>query len=71
MEILAAIITASVGVYCISAAWGNWEWFYNNWRARGFVKFLGRTGARIYYAVLGILFLAIGLLVLFAKFFYH
>lgn len=42
------------GLYCIAAAFFNWDWFFNNFRAAPFVKCFGREGARIIYALLGL-----------------
>ncbi|WP_455496842.1 immunity 17 family protein [Coprobacter sp.] len=33
----------------------NWEWFFNSDNGKIFVRLLKRTGARIFYAILGIL----------------
>ncbi len=41
------------GIFCIVAAWRNWDWFFDNWRARPFVAMLGREGARSFYVILG------------------
>ncbi len=49
------IMMALVGVYCLCAAFFNWNWFFENRRARGLVMVFGRNGARIFYGILGIL----------------
>ena len=64
---LVGIIVILIGIYCILAAIFNWNWFFNNSRARGISKMLKRTGARIFYAVLGILFAGFGIAVLILK----
>lgn len=38
---------------CIAAAVGDWDWFFENMRARLFVHLFGRDGARVFYALLG------------------
>jgi hypothetical protein len=43
----------AVGAFAVSGAIGDWGWFMGNRRARLFVLFLGRTGARYFYALLG------------------
>ncbi|MBO7381076.1 MAG: immunity 17 family protein [Neisseriaceae bacterium] len=49
------------GVCCVCAAIFNWNWFFINSKAHFFVRIFGRTGARIFYALLG-LFLMYGAL---------
>ncbi|MBQ3566539.1 MAG: immunity 17 family protein, partial [Oscillospiraceae bacterium] len=43
--LLVVIIVILIGIYCIMAAIFNWNWFFNNSRARGISKMLKRTGA--------------------------
>jgi len=42
------------GGYCILASIFNWDFFFNNDKGRTFVNILGRTGARIFYCILGL-----------------
>ncbi len=50
------IVFGSIGgLLCIAAAVCDWDWFFDNYRARPFVKLLGRNGARVFYAILGAL----------------
>ncbi|WP_229684805.1 immunity 17 family protein, partial [Deinococcus roseus] len=48
------------GLFTLAASYYNWDWFFNNWRARPFVALVGRTGARIFYALIGVVLLVIG-----------
>lgn len=64
METLAPLLLASVGLFCLAGAWKNWDWFMNNRRARLIVALLGRTGARWFYGLLGLGFLAVTVLAL-------
>ncbi len=41
------------GAMCIAASLGAWDWFFENAKANLFVRFLGRDGARVFYALLG------------------
>lgn len=50
------------GLFSIAGAIFNWEWFFQNNKARPFVRLFGRQGARVFYAVLGLVILAISLL---------
>lgn len=49
------------GILAITAAAGNWDWFFAHPKVRLFVNLFGRTGARIIYAVLGGFLLVPGL----------
>jgi hypothetical protein len=42
------------GIFAIVGAVGDWDWFMTNNKARIFVSLFGRTGARIFYIVLGL-----------------
>lgn len=56
------IAIACAGAFSIAGALFNWSWFMNNARARGIVDLLGREGARIFYGLLGIFLLILGIL---------
>jgi hypothetical protein len=43
-----------VGIFSMAGGFLNWDWFMNDYKARIFVKLLGRDGARIFYILLGI-----------------
>lgn len=40
----------------------NWEWFMNARKARFMVKILTRNGARIFYGILGLALVVLGVL---------
>lgn len=65
--LLFGVIIIAVGIYCLCAAVFNWNWFFNNRRARGLVNIFGRSGARIFYALLGLFFAGIGTYVMIEK----
>ncbi|MBQ8107975.1 MAG: immunity 17 family protein [Ruminococcus sp.] len=56
-----SIIIILVGVFILAAAYFEWDWFFNNYKARPIVALFGRNGARIFYGVLGGLFVVGGL----------
>ncbi len=58
-------ILVAVGLFSAVCAAFDFEWFMNHRKARFFVKILGRTGARIFYIVLGAAILVLGGLILF------
>jgi hypothetical protein len=41
------------GLFSLAGGVANWNWFMENRKARFFVKIFTRTGARIFYIVLG------------------
>ena len=59
MFVLFAIIA---GGLCILASVNDWDWFFENYRARPFVKLFGRDGARKFYIGLGIFIIVMGVL---------
>ena len=57
------LIIAAAGAFSMAGGIGNWDWFMNSRRARLIVKVFGRTGARTFYGILGIIILVAGILV--------
>ncbi len=57
MNLWALLLLASIGTFSVLGAWKNWDWFMNNRRARLVISLLGRTGARWFYALIGLFFL--------------
>lgn len=53
----------AAGVFSIVGAWADWDWFMNNYKARFMIKAFGRTGARIFYVVLGLVITVLGILI--------
>lgn len=49
------------GLFCVLASIYNWDFFFNNRRARFFVSLIGRKGARIFYAILGLVLIVISI----------
>lgn len=52
------------GVFSILGAAMDWEWFMNHHKARVFVTLFTRTGARIFYALLGSAIAVVGVLMM-------
>ncbi|MBN1648465.1 MAG: immunity 17 family protein [Spirochaetales bacterium] len=53
-----------IGAFSLAAGIFNWDWFMKNRRAQFFVRVFKRTGARIFYGVLGLAAITIGILYL-------
>ena len=58
--IIMGLGSAAIGLFSLMGALKNWEWFFNNYKARGLVAIFGRNGARIFYGILGAIFILIG-----------
>ena len=56
---LTGVLIIAAGLFTITGAGMDWNWFMMNSRARLFVWLFGRNGARIFYILLG-LFIAFG-----------
>ena len=48
------------GLFSLTGAILDWEWFMTNYKAAVFVRILGRNGARLLYALLGLVLVALG-----------
>ncbi|MEZ6197857.1 MAG: immunity 17 family protein [Planctomycetota bacterium] len=50
----------AAGLFSILGAVLEWSWFMNHRNLRFFASFLGRTGARIVYVLIGVLLVSLG-----------
>lgn len=48
------------GLFSMAGGIFNWEWYMTNRRARLFVRIFGRSGARVFYGILGLGFVILG-----------
>jgi hypothetical protein len=62
-SVLVSLLSIGAGAFCLAASFQNWDWFFNNWRARIVSSIFGRNGARIFYGVLGGFLVLLGLFV--------
>ena len=60
-----ALLLVLGGLFAIAGAVFNWDWFIGSRKARALVSLLGRSGARIFYCILGLAISILGLLVTF------
>lgn len=56
-----AIMAWLAGMFTILAAIADWEWFFTHPKARFFVDRFGRSGARVFYVILGLTLAVLGL----------
>ena len=59
MRMILPWILIGGGLFSAAGALFDWEWFMNARRTRSVSRVLGRTGARVFYGLLG-LALAVG-----------
>ena len=59
---LFGFIIVGAGLFAIAGAVFDWDFFMESRKARLFTTLLGRTGARAFYALLGIALLVLGAL---------
>lgn len=56
------LILVAIGMFAVCGAVFDWDWFMSHRKARFFVTILTRTGARIFYALLGSGLIVVGIL---------
>ncbi len=57
------LLIVAIGAFALSGAGFDWDWFMENRKARFFVSIFGRTGARVFYALLGAGLVVLGVLI--------
>jgi hypothetical protein len=57
------LILVAAGIFSICGAAFDWDFFINSRKARFFVSTFGRTGARVFYGVLGLVIVVLGTLI--------
>ena len=60
MEQAMPFLLVGIGLFSILGGVMNWEWYMNNRRAQGIIKLFGRSGARIFYVLLGLALAGVG-----------
>jgi hypothetical protein len=58
------IAFAAIGLFTLLAVGFRWRLFVGNWRFRRVANTLGETGAVVFYVVLGLTCLVVGILVM-------
>jgi len=54
------ILSVFAGLFSLAGALLDWEWFMTNYKAAVLVRILGRSRARLFYALLGLSLTALG-----------
>ncbi len=60
-EYFILVLFIALGLFSLIAALFNFDWYFQTGGAKTFVNQLGRTGARWFYALLGIGLIACGI----------
>ena len=53
--IIFGILFIILGITSILASVFNWGLFFDHWKAKPLIKILGRSGAKVFYIVIGII----------------
>lgn len=61
-EYFILVLFIALGAFSIVASIFNFDWYFNTSGAMTFVNWLGRRGARIFYALLGVGLIVCGVL---------
>ena len=62
VETYVGLLSVLVGVFTIAAICLRWDWIMNHYKVRDVFQILGNTGATVFYVVLGLGFVIMGIL---------
>ncbi len=60
-DLLVGAVAIAVGLFLTTCAVTNWQWYYSVRTAQWLQRALGRTGARLFHALLGLGLIALGI----------
>ena len=60
MERFLPFLIIACGLFSLVCAVMNWDWFMNHRKAKFMISLLGKTGARIFYSILGLFICSAG-----------
>jgi small neutral amino acid transporter SnatA (MarC family) len=61
MELFLNILFIVVGLFVLLVSIMNWDWFFTSTKAQRLISLIGRTGTRIFYAVVALLLILFGI----------
>lgn len=61
-SMLLMIVCIGSGIFCILGAALEWDFFYNNYKAKRMVNMFGKQGAKIFYIILGAVVIGMGII---------
>lgn len=59
-DLFVGAVAIAIGLFVMSAALFNWEWYYQLHKARWIESICGRSGARVFFGVLGLALIVLG-----------
>jgi hypothetical protein len=59
-DVFVGVVAIGIGLFALLAAIFNWDWSYRLWKARWVEARFGRRGARVFYVILGLAMIALG-----------
>ncbi len=62
--IIASVVIMLVGLFCIVCSIKEYNWFFNNRKARLVVEMFGKKAAKIFYIFIGAFLLVLGFIAL-------
>ncbi len=62
-SLILIILSILAGAFSLLGAIFDWDFFFNSYKARRMVNLIGRTAARIFYAIVGIFLIGLGICV--------
>ncbi|MDR1981601.1 MAG: immunity 17 family protein [Tannerellaceae bacterium] len=60
-EYMVLVVFVVAGLFSLVSSIGNFDWFFSSRKAAVLVQWLGRTGARFFYGMLGLLLIVSGM----------
>jgi hypothetical protein len=60
MDLVIGLVLVAAGTFTVVGGAAGWEWFMNHPRVAFMAWLFGRTGARVFYIVLGLAVIALG-----------
>lgn len=62
MSRMMGVLMAAAGLFVLAGSAFNWDWYWERRRTALWIDLFGRTGARIFYGILGVAVLVGGAL---------
>jgi small neutral amino acid transporter SnatA (MarC family) len=59
-DVFVGAVAVGIGLFALLSAAFNWDWSYQFWTARWVESRFGRRGARVFYVILGLVMIALG-----------
>jgi hypothetical protein len=57
------LLISAIGALLFFAARSEWSWFWGHYKARFIVRIMGQQGARMFYGMIGVALIVLGILI--------